>query len=198
MPEPKLRAGPLLGAERTRAHDEFVAALARRSSPVRIVAKAEVAHQRLADRALRVLSLGGQDRYLTEYVTTLGHTIYVPSSWASRDAGERLAVLRHELVHVEQFERIGLVGMVLLYGLLPLPFGLAWFRAQLELEAYRVTIEATAEIDGLEAATSDDLRAFVVARFVGPDYLWMWPFRSMVDRWVRSVQDEVAERLRQP
>jgi hypothetical protein len=178
-------------AARRAAYDAFVASLATRARPVTIVAKSAVSHQRVVDRFLRAMSLGGQARYLTEFVTTLGHTIYVPDGWEAWDPGSALAVLRHELVHVEQFERWGWGGMVLFYGFFPLPIGLAYARARLELEAYRVTIEATAEIDGIEAATSDTLRAFIVARFVGPDYLWMWPFRGAVDGWVRAIQDEV-------
>lgn len=185
-------------AARRRALDAFVAELASRARPVRIVPKASAWHQRVVDRFLRVVSFGGQDRYLSEYVTTLGHTIYVPSGWGAREPGSCLAVLRHEVVHVEQFERYGWLGMALLYGLFPLPVGLAYGRARLELEAYRVTIEATAEIDGREAAQSDRLRASIVERFTGPDYLWMWPFRASVDGWVRRIQDEVAAPTQTP
>lgn len=183
----------LRGKARLDAYERFVAALATRPTPVAIVRKASARHQRAIDVALRLLSFGGQDRYLTDYVTTLGHVIYVPEGWESREAGAKLAVLRHELVHVAQFERYGTIGMSILYGLLPFPIGLAYGRARLELEAYVETIRATAEIDGIEAATSDALREFVVERFVGPDYLFMWPFRAAVDRWVRTEQSRVRE-----
>lgn len=189
-----MRLGPLDASARRAAHDAFVAALAARPAPVRIVDKASVLHQQLADRALRILSFGGQTSYLTQYVTTLGHTIYVPEGWWTSEPGHRLAVLCHELVHVEQFERLGALGMVVLYGLLPLPMGLSWFRARLELEAYAVTLEATAEIDGLDAALDPALRAFIVERFVGPDYLFMWPFRRVVDGWIRALQEDLRRR----
>lgn len=168
--------------------------LAERERPVRIVLKSSAPHQRFIDRALRVLSLGGQDRYLTDYVTTLGHVIYVPDDWERWEHGRRLEILRHERVHVDQFERYGVVGMALLYGLLPFPLGLAYGRARLELEAYRETIRATAEISGVDDATSAALRDFIVERFVGPDYLFMWPFPGMVRRWVEAEQARVRER----
>ncbi len=190
-----MKPGPLSPERRRQAYDALVAGLATRKPPVRIVPKASVLHQRLADRALRVLSLGRQDRYLTEYVTTLGHTIYVPSGWDQREPGARLTVLRHELVHVAQFERYGALVMTLFYGLLPWPIGLAYFRARLELEAYRETLVAVAEVDGLEAAASRALRDFVVERFVGPDYLYMWPFRRTVERWVEREQAALARRF---
>lgn len=189
-----ISARPLSASERLRLLTEFQRALGTRARPVTIVRKSEALHQRVADRLLKLATFGGQDRYMTEYVTTLGHTIFVPEGWESREPGQVLAVLRHELVHVEQFERYGAVLMTLIYALVPFPFGLAYGRAMLELEAYRVTIEVTAELEGIEAATSDALRELIVARFTGPDYLYMWPFRSAVNRWVAQIQDDVRSR----
>lgn len=186
---------PLVGRARIRAYDDFVRSLAVRGRPVRIVLKSSAKHQRWVDRALRVLSLGGQDRYLTDYVTTLGHVIYVPDEWERWEHGHRLAILRHELIHVEQFERFGVLGMSLLYGLVPFPIGFAYVRARLELEAYRETIRATAEISGLEEATSVALREHIVERFVGPDYLYMWPFRRTVTGWIDAEQAVVRDRF---
>jgi hypothetical protein len=149
---------------------------------VRIVKKADSRLQRAIDVALRVLSLGRFDGYLTRYVTTIGHTIYVPDGWEAWPAEARDDVLRHERVHVRQFERYGLVPMALAYLLLPLPFGLAFCRAALEKEAYEETLRCAFERGGRPAAEA--LRDEIVRRFVGPDYLWMWPFPSAVGRWV--------------
>jgi hypothetical protein len=138
---------------------------------------------------LWALTFGGQRTYLTHYVTTLGHTIYVPEDFDRWEPAHALEVLRHELVHVAQFERWGWVGMVLLYGFLPLPAGLAYGRARLEWEAYRETLRAVAEIEGLSAAKSPSLHDEIVRRFTGPDYGWMWPFPRVVRRW---IEEEVA------
>lgn len=158
--------------------------LAAMRPPVRVVPKAGLWHQRAIDRALRALTLGGQDRYLTEYVTTLGRTILVPAGWERVPALRRYEVLRHELVHVRQFERWGWVGMALLYGLFPLPAGLAWGRARLEWEAYAETLRVVAELEGIDAARSPRLHAEIVRRFTGPDYGWMWPFPRVVQGWI--------------
>lgn len=164
---------------------ELLDDFARGPSPVRVVSKRGVWHQHLADRLLRVVTLGGQDRYLTDYVTTLGRTIYVPEGWDGRGSAlGRYTVLRHEAVHVRQFERYGWLGMVLLYGLLPLPAGLAWGRARLEWEAYAETLRVTAEVRGIAAARDPRLHDEIVARFTGPDYAWMWPFPGAVRRWI--------------
>lgn len=164
--------------------DALLADLAARRPPVRVLRKSAYWHQRAAARALWLLTFGGQRTYLTRYVTTLGHAIYVPDDWPTRPAASRLETLRHELKHVEQFERLGWPLMVLVYGLLPLPMGLAYGRARLEWEAYAETLAAVAELEGLEAARSPALHEHIVARFVGPDYGWMWPFPSAVRRWI--------------
>lgn len=170
-------------------------ALARRPRPVHVVAKAGVWHQRAAAHALRLVTLGGQRTYLTEYVTTLGHTIFVPEGFDRWPPAAACEVLRHEMIHVHQFERFGWPAMIALYGLLPLPFGLAWGRARLEWQAYRETLRAVADLEGLDAARSPALRASIVRRFVGPDYAWMWPFPRAVERWVDEALVEVEAEL---
>ncbi|MEI8256317.1 MAG: hypothetical protein WCJ30_11655 [Deltaproteobacteria bacterium] len=151
---------------------------------IEIVPKGHIWHQRVIDRVLRALTLGGQSTYLTQYVTTLGHTIYVPETWPDWPAARRWVVLRHEAVHVAQFERLGWLLMTLVYVFLPLPAFLAYGRARLEWEAYRETLRCTAELEGLAAASDPALREHIVRRFTGPDYGWMWPFPSVVRRWV--------------
>ena len=167
--------------------ESLLRAMASRSRPVRIVAKRGLWHQTLADTLLRWLTLGRQTRYLSAYVTTLGHTVYVPDTWDRTPPLQRYCTLRHELVHVAQFERYGWVGMALLYGLLPLPMGLAYGRATLEREAYIETLRAVAETQGLSAARDPALHQWIIQRFTGPDYAWMWPFAKSVHRWLDAA-----------
>lgn len=169
-------------------YERLLEEMARRDVPVVIRRKTDSWLQGFIDSALRVLTLGGQNRYLTDYVTTLGTTIWVPATWEDWSYRARYKVLRHELVHVEQFERFTWPGMVLIYGFFPLPAGLAWGRAMLEWEAYAVTLEVEAELDGLAAASDPALHDEIVRRFTGPDYGWMWPFEG----WVRM---RIAETL---
>lgn len=135
------------------------------------------------DRALRVLSLGRQSRYLTEYRTVLGDTLFVPDSWDTISPIDRIICLRHERVHLRQRRRHGLAGMALLYLFVPLPVGLAWCRARMEWEAYEETMRATAELRGVKTLRDPTFREHLIELFVGPDYLWMWPFRKQVTRW---------------
>ena len=170
--------------------------MACRARPVRVVIKRVYWHQRASHHALRILTFGGQNRYLSHYVTTLGHTIYVPDDWPEWDPAHAWEVLRHELVHVAQFERFGWFGMLLIYGFFPLPAGLAYGRARLEWEAYRETLRATAELEGMDAARDPALHAQIVERFTGPDYGWMWPFPRQVQRWIDEalpgIEAEIA------
>lgn len=160
---------------------------ARRQRPVRIVRKRDYWHQRFLDVFLRVITLGGQREYLTRYVTTLGHTIYVPDDFDQWEPGRAWQVLRHEAVHVAQFERFGWVGMVLLYVLFPLPLGLAYGRARLEWEAYTETLRAVAQLDGMAAAQDPSLHEEIIRRFTGPDYGWMWPFPRAIRGWIAEA-----------
>jgi hypothetical protein len=181
-----------------RAHEELRLLLERfaaRKRPIQVVKKSTYWHQRAAGTALFCVTFGGQKTYLTHYVTTLGHTIYVPDDFDEWSPARALEILRHEAVHVAQFERYGWVGMVILYGILPLPMGLAWFRARLEWEAYEETLRAVAEIEGMAAARSQALHDEIVRRFTGPDYGWMWPFPGVVRGWIAAALGKIEEEL---
>jgi hypothetical protein len=171
--------------------DRLVERFAQRTPPVRIVKKSAFWHQRAASVALWMVTLGGQRTYLSHYVTTLGHTIYVPDDFESWPPAYSFAVLRHEAVHVAQFERFGWIAMILLYGLFPLPMGLAYGRARLEWEAYAETLRAVAEVEGIEAARAQSLHDHIIRRFTGPDYGYMWPFPNVVRGWIAKTLAEI-------
>ncbi len=153
--------------------------------------KDQDALSRIVDKALRVLTLGGQSSYMTKYVTTIGSTIYVPADWNTRGDLERYATLRHEAVHLRQFRRYTLPGMGLAYLLPILPLGLAIGRARLEWEAYAETIRVNAELHGMRAVYDPHFRKYIVEQFTGPAYGWMWPFPRMVHRWIDEVVTEI-------
>ena len=143
------------------------------------------------DLALRIVTLGGQRHYLTRYHTVIGDTLYVPETWEQLPDLDRVILLRHERVHLRQRRRYGGALMTFLYLVPFLPLGLAYGRARIEWEAYTETLRATAELRGLEALASQQLRDEIVGRFVGPDYGWMWPFRSVVEAWYDRVIGEL-------
>jgi hypothetical protein len=159
----------------------------------RIVSKEQSRFSRLIDIALRVITLGGQNQYLTHYHTVIGNTLYVPLSWNTASDIDRAILLRHERVHLRQRRRLGMVLMTFVYLIPFLPLGLAYGRARLEWEAYTETLRATAELCGLDAARSSSLREKIVGRFTGGAYGWMWPFRGQVNRWYDRVISELEK-----
>ncbi len=134
---------------------------------VRLAPKAGSRLMRASALALRAL---GNRAFMQRYWTTIGRTIYYPE--CVTDPLAYPVVLEHELVHVRQWRRFGVL-MWLSYLLLPLPIGLCWFRFRWEREAYLV-----------ELAHADD-RGAEITRIV--DALWFgygfpWPRRWM-RRW---------------
>jgi hypothetical protein len=157
----------------------------------RIVDKADNRFSRGIDFLLKIVTLWGQRRYLSEYHTVIGDTLYVPIAWQTASDIERAIVLRHERVHLRQRRRYGTALMTFLYLVPIFPLGLAWGRARIEWEAYSETLRATAELLGLDAAKAGTLKQKIVGRFTGPAYGWMWPFGRQVARWYDEVIAEL-------
>jgi hypothetical protein len=140
------------------------------------------------DLCVRVLTFGKNKAFLTSYVTTIGKRVAVPKDWpVPRE--RQYVVLRHELVHVRQQARLGLgfvwLGMVpwaVLYALLPLPMGLAWFRYCFEREAYAESVRAAIVVGEDPEAE----REHAVAQISGPAYAWTWPFPARVRAWLKA------------
>lgn len=148
---------------------------------------------RAIDVALRIVTLGGQRHYLTKYHTVIGDTLYVPETWDDLSDLDRVILLRHERVHLRQRRRYGGALMAFLYLIPFLPLGLAYGRARIEWEAYTETLRATLELRGVAALKSAELRERIIQRFTGPDYGWMWPFRTTVEAWYDRVVNELCD-----
>ena len=146
-----------------------------------VLYKRDSSLQRAIDVVLKVVTLGGQKRYLVGYYTVVFGRLWVPAAWGAMSDRDRYVLLRHERVHLRQRKRMGDVAMAFLYLVPFFPLGLAYGRARLEWEAYEETLRATAELVGLDAASA--LRERIVSRFTGGAYGWMWPFRRSVEGW---------------
>lgn len=159
---------------------------------VRVVPKASSSFQRLIDKLLRVVTFGKMEAYMTHYTTVLGRTIYTPSGWDTRTDEERYITLRHEAVHLRQSKRYTMLGMSFLYALPFFPIGLAYGRARIEWEAYAETLRAVADVYGIDAARAPQQRAHIVRQFTSASYGWMWPFPSMIERWIDEELARIA------
>jgi hypothetical protein len=116
-------------------------------------------------------------RWLTASAVAVGSTVYLRHRLLGTDEGAD--ILRHEAQHVRDWRRFGLLFWLTYLAALPAGPSL---RAFWEWRAYRVSLRAAFERRGaVDAAT----RAWVVRQFAArAPYLWMWPFRRQVRRWV--------------
>ncbi len=144
---------------------------------------------------LLVVTFGTQKAFMQSYVTTIGHTVWVPDLWESWDIVKRAVILRHERVHMRQQKRYGRLLFSFLYVFPFLPLFLAYFRARFEMEAYSESIRADAELRGPQHVLTQAYRDWMVSQFVTGAYGWAWPFRKTVEKWVMdAVERAVAER----
>jgi hypothetical protein len=157
----------------------------------KIVLKTDSAMMRAIDVFLRVITLGKMASFMDSYITTIGLTVYVPSDWDAFKDEQIARILRHERVHMRQARRYSRPLFSFLYLFFPLPGFLAYFRAKFEMEAYEETMRATAEQVGQWILDDPKFRAGIVGHFTGPEYFWMWPFKSRVERWY----DEASKRI---
>jgi hypothetical protein len=170
--------------------EAFLQELQREFPTLIIKPKEEIWHQRLAGKLLKIITFGSQDAYMTNYTTTLGFRIYTPSGWSNYSSAERYIILRHERAHLRQFQRYGMLLMVLLYGFLPLPAGLSYFRMRFEREGYEESIRATKELFGVDYVKREEYQAYIVKQFTSGAYGWMWPFPKSVMSWVTDCINE--------
>lgn len=175
-------------------YDALVEALRAEVPGFRVVRKDQSAFHRAIHYALMGVTFGRMRSYLDSFQTTIGKTVYVTADWDDWTPDERYVTMRHEAVHLRQFRKYTLPVMAVLYVLVPLPMGLAYFRARFEMEAYAETIRAAAEVYGLEYVRGSEHRAYVVDQFLSASYGWMWPFRGSLERWYDRVLATLDDR----
>ena len=154
----------------------------------KIVKKADSTFMKVLNVLLRVITFNQQVKFMTNYSTTVGSTIYTPSNWEERTNESRTITVRHELVHFRQGKRHFFFKF--LYLLVFFPVGLAYFRMKFEKEAYEESMRAIAELHGLDALRNAD-RERVVKHFVSADYFWCWPFRASVEKWYEESRKRI-------
>lgn len=138
----------------------------------------------------------GKIRFMETSVTTIGNRIGTPSDWESWADFTKYEVLLHEAVHIRQYKRygfgkvwLGIIPVGFAYLFLPFPVGIAYCRARLEWEGYEASIRAILQVGGLTAALES--KYFIVSQFTSANYLYMWPFKSQVEKWF----DEAVRRI---
>lgn len=154
----------------------------------KVISKTSSRLMRVIDWALRIITFGKQDQFMTGYITTLGNTVYVPETWwMTKSWMDKAITLRHERVHMRQRARLGAFKYTLMYLFWVLPTLVAVGRRNLEREAYEETIRASVFYFGIDVLSDAELRKRITSKFTGPDYFWMWPFKKSTEAWYDDV-----------
>jgi hypothetical protein len=143
---------------------------------------------------------------------TIGKVVYVPRRYDPKQRKvyrygdlpfEDYCALSHELEHIKQYAKFGVVVFLLIYIFPFFPIGLAYGRYWLERQAYLAGIlaaksieyEAWARQHYLETPTPP-LEKAIQACSTSPWYLWPWPFQASVRRWFEAALLREEERYR--
>ena len=133
--------------------------------------------------------------FMRDYTTVLVTRVYMPRRFHGTVRGYR--TLRHERIHMQDAVRTGVLPFALSYLFL-LPAGVT-ARAYWEWRAYAESLRCELEDTGTIADESLD---HIVKRFVGPDYLFMFPFprllRARLERLRSQLLAEHAGAARRP
>lgn len=156
--------------------------------------KRKVWWHRVIDIFLKIISLGFNRAYLTNYSTLIGNTLYVSDDWYKMGINYKNVSLSHEVIHLRQSMNFGNFLFSVLYLFVPVPFVFSYFRMRFEKEAYEGTLWATYRYLGRDALCSDHLKEMVVSQFVTSAYLWMWPFRKSIEKWYDSIVEKILEK----
>jgi hypothetical protein len=135
---------------------------------------------------LKILTFGKNKEFLTTYITTIGNTIYVPDDWNFRPWQPKYIVIRHERIHLRQSKKYGSILFSLIYLFFPIPFLFAYGRAKLEWEAYEESLRTEAELFGVNYIKQDKVKDFIFKQFTTSVYLWMFPFKSTLNKWYQK------------
>jgi hypothetical protein len=160
----------------------------------KLVPKKKSCLMKVIDVCLRIITLNMQKSFLDKYITTLGCTVYTPSSWMDLPWQYRTSILRHERVHMRQSKKYTRLIYSLAYLFWPVPTVFAWFRKSFELEAYEETMRADLEYRG-PAVFTIQYEEWIISQFTSAAYFWTWPWKSSLRRWYKSTMLHLLEKL---
>jgi hypothetical protein len=130
-----------------------------------------------------VMKVTGADAFMTKFTTTMGTTIYTPIGWDDKTIEYKMAIVRHERVHMRQARKEGRFLFSLKYAVLPVPSVFAYFRMKYEQEAYEESLRANLEFYGKSYLLNPNNRARIVEYFTSAQYFWTWPWKKSIENW---------------
>jgi hypothetical protein len=157
----------------------------------KVVNKHESGLMKVIDVALRVITFGQLKQFMSNFITTVGTTVYVFDGWDDRPVTARMEILRHERVHMRQVRKYGRFLFSVMYLLLPLPTVFAHFRKKFEQEAYEESLRALQEYHGDAVLKDPIVKEQMIAHFTSAQYFWTWPWTKSISGWY----DDTVKRL---
>lgn len=151
--------------------------------------KATSFFMKLVNVLLLLLTFGKQKKFMTNFTTTIGSTVYTSSMWEWMDDYSRVIVLRHERVHLRQAKKHGRFVFGFLYLFCPLPLFYANWRTRFEMEAYEESMQALHDYGG--NLLSPSYRDTMLNHFLSAEYGWMCRDRAKVEQWFSSTLERV-------
>jgi hypothetical protein len=162
----------------------------------KLVAKQDSWLMKVINVFLIIITFGQNRMFMKGFITTIGTTIYTNETWDTNPVSSKVAVLRHERVHMRQNKRLTTPLYVFLYLFFPLPFLFAYGRAKLEWEAYTESIRTQVHFHGIDRIKNDeDYRHHTISHFTNSEYLWMFPFRSILNKWYDKAISQIEAEL---
>lgn len=158
-----------------------------------VESKSDSGLMKVIDVLLRVITFGQMSTFMSGFITTLGNTVYVSTSWESASIESKMIVLRHERVHMRQARKWSRPLFSAAYLLLPLPTVFAVCRRKFEQEAYEESLRAIQEYYGDEALDVPRLKEAMINHFTSAEYFWTWPWRNSISAWF----DETVRKIRE-
>lgn len=156
----------------------------------RIIKKGDVWLMGLIAKFLYLVTFGRTRNFMTGFVTTIHHDMYVPDDWDYWSEFSRYQILSHELVHIRQSDKYGRFLFSFLYLFTPLPIGFAWYRTMFEMEAYAESMRAVNQRHGISVLYDPEYKRRMMSHFTSAEYLWMMPFKGIVSKWYdKTVKD---------
>lgn len=115
--------------------------------------------------------------FMTTVWTTIGNTIYYPTTIGNPEWPGFHPIVEHELVHVEQFKKWTVPFFLFLYIWMPMPFFFAYFRWRFEREAYLVDLKMNDDEDVYLKT-----RVEWIVNSLWSNYFFTWP-KSWMRKW---------------
>ena len=130
-------------------------------------------------------------KFMTQYTTTIGYSIFTPDDWSKRSYTSRYSTMIHEMIHLQQFRKFGFIPYSILYIFVPIPVFLAYFRKKFEQEAYAINIILAYKQKGRKHVLSKQYKQNVIDQFCSNLYGYTWHSKESIAKWLESLVSKI-------